>query len=712
MRKISEIPLPEEGASMLDWALYYAAQGLAVFPVYPKTKDRYYRYDDRLGRPTEKYPEGTPYSWKAQADTDLDRVRMYWTDHPNANIGCATGSRSGGLFNLDLDQEHINERADGTKTLVSDGWERLKKWERETGLKIPDGTWMSKTGRGGNQLFFKDESSLLTGRGGAADIFHDDSGCDTRGEGNCCILPPSIHPNGNRYEWEQSPDEYPLLPVDEAVKKYWSGSGASNQSGERKDIPRSFDELRNVKSGRHDALKSYLASVFAKNPRLPREALEAILKEANNALPVPIGTAADDDADEYEKTVLPLVQFLLNKESEKPHAPEVNDNAGGQGQGQAPALPIKLSNIEKKKPEWLVPGYIPLNAVTLIAADGGAGKTSIETSITAAVSTGTRPFLLGFPTVAEKERGETGSGANVLFLSGEDFAAYTLREKIEAAGGDGERVFIVDPTNPNIKQYCFGGDLLGKAIEEINPRLVVIDPLQSFLHEDVNMIARNQMRQAMIPVAKLAEEKNLSVLIAVHSNKRDAASGRNRVSDSSDIWDMARSVLMVGQTGEGNIRYISHEKSNWGALSKTALFRISKDGIVEFLRYEDKKDADYQCEKRTQRTQERDAPKRKDAEEFILDVLKDAEENILSAGDLKSMARDEGISDATYREARKVLEKNHQIKRQQEGRGKSKGVKVYYQLADGFNIHALELDPAADTPPDRPDTEGQLEEKP
>lgn len=66
-------------------AVAYAEEGVAIFPLTPGTK--------------------LPFAGSKgflDATTDLDQVKTWWTDHPDANIGIATG-RAAGLFVLDVD---------------------------------------------------------------------------------------------------------------------------------------------------------------------------------------------------------------------------------------------------------------------------------------------------------------------------------------------------------------------------------------------------------------------------------------------------------------------------------------------------------------------------------------------------------------------------------------------------------------------------------
>ena len=339
-------------------------------------------------------------------------------------------------------------------------------------------------------------------------------------------------------------------------------------------------------------------------------------------------------------------------------------------------LPKKLSEVVEKKVDWLIDGYIPRSGITILAADGGAGKTSTECAITAAVTSGCRPFLLGnVPRAFEHTYTEPG---NVLFLSGEDYAEFTLCKKIRSMGGDLDKVSIVDPSDGLIEKCKIGSDYLAKIVDVIKPDLVIIDPLQAFIERDVNMSMRNQMRQALQPINELASKYNFGVIIAVHSNKRDSVSGRNRVSDSSDIWDMARSVLMVGMANhEEETRYISHEKSNWSVLAQTVLFRIVENGCIEFNGYTDKRDVDFQREANQQRTQKRETPKTQEVKEFIVDLLKDG---VMVARDLQKAILDSGFSNATFLRARKELQDEKIITQYRRAEGQGRGTTIFWKL--------------------------------
>ena len=169
----------------LDAAIEYASKGMAVFPLKVRGKDPLTKHGVK------------------DATTNFNTIEKWWTKHPNANIGIACGAASGGLLVVDLD-----EKENGIS-----GSDSLHNWERENG-ELPE-TVRSITGKGGAHLLFridhaeKNKVNLL-------------EGVDIRSDNGYIVAPPSIHPNGNRYEWEYDPEEYEIAEADATVLKLLS----------------------------------------------------------------------------------------------------------------------------------------------------------------------------------------------------------------------------------------------------------------------------------------------------------------------------------------------------------------------------------------------------------------------------------------------------------------------------------------------------------
>lgn len=146
--------------------------------------------------------------------------------------------------------------------------------------------------------------------------------------------------------------------------------------------------------------------------------------------------------------------------------------------------------------------------------------------------------------------------------------------------------------------------------------------------------------------------------------KRQGVYGRNRIADSADVWDIARSVLITGTTKD-NMRYLSHEKSNYGEPGRTALYTI-EDGIAVFKEYCDKHDADFVKERDLSAYQ---APQRQNAEAFIMEFLKNGKK---PTAELDEAAKAAGISNATLRRAKEQLRNKKILGLKAEGYGQSK----------------------------------------
>lgn len=306
--------------------------------------------------------------------------------------------------------------------------------------------------------------------------------------------------------------------------------------------------------------------------------------------------------------------------------------------------------LDNSPVEWLIPQWIPKRGIVLLGADGGTGKTFVWISILSSLSKGESTFLRYDPDTTEK---------TVLCISGED-AENILRSRLEKAGAKLKNVLCI-AQDTETEEITFGSEFLEKIIEKYRPAIVVFDPLQSFIGSNVDMSRRNQMRQSLKPLAVLSSKYDMPVLIVMHTNKRDA-DGRNKLADSSDIWDIARAVLMCGFT-EDKERYISLEKSSYTdhIAVPTILFNL-EGGRVHFAGTSDKKMADYVAEKKAHTASEEPRPTLKaQCCNAILNILADHTDG-MDANELKAELIDSGYKDKTIRNAKEELIRSEFIK--------------------------------------------------
>ena len=213
------------------------------------------------------------------------------------------------------------------------------------------------------------------------------------------------------------------------------------------------------------------------------------------------------------------------------------------------------------------------------------------------------------------------------------------------------KIFFMDPSDDRFVDLNFNSDLLEGIIEEYKPDLVVFDPVQAFVPENLRMGDRNAMRKCFSPLMGFGEKYGTTSLVVVHANKQSGVWGRKRIADSSDIWDASRSVLMVGATPDEGIRYISHEKSNYGRLNDTVLFSLD-ECVPAFKCYSPKKDRDFIL---AEAREKNIRPVIEDAKEFIVATLNQHKQ--MEVSELDELAAVNSISKNALKDAKAALKK-------------------------------------------------------
>lgn len=326
-----------------------------------------------------------------------------------------------------------------------------------------------------------------------------------------------------------------------------------------------------------------------------------------------------------------------------------------------------LTEFELQKADWLVTGLIPKGAITTLSSDGGLGKTSAWVNLAAAISSGS-PSFLDTETVS-REPGK------VLFLSTEDSIRIVLKRRLQAAGANEANILAPDFSGDQsqlLRQLKFGSQALEQVIASLQPTLCIFDPLQAFVPQGCQMGDRAQMRDCLAPLITWGEKFGTTFLIICHTNKRDKASGRDRIADSADLWDISRSVLMMGWTPDDGIRYLSHEKSSYGEQQESILFTIDREGIIHTTGRTWKRDRDYRTG-----SDSKTPTKREDCRAWLVRYLEESggEDSMSNVYDA---AAEFDYSDATLRRAKESLAKENKLR-------------TYQKWVDGRNSWYMQL---------------------
>lgn len=610
-------------------AIEYAKMGLAVFPLVPRDK-----------KPL------TANGFK-DATKDINQIEYWWSLYPNANVGIATGEASGGIAVVDMDIDDDEDK---------DGYRTFMKWADDNYLILPD-TWLSITGRGGYHMIFKSTFPVKSKIGWLEAV-------DIKANGGYIVAPPSVHPNGRRYEWEDAPNETVLADTSDTDVEFIFNSvnvEESKSSGEPLKVPDVIPE------GHRDEMMFKLACKYQAMGMSDDAMLAALKAENQSRCQPPLSDKEIEkkiaQAQKYQKGESVTISNKSDTVSQKTYKGKGNRKNEEEITEFDLEMPTLLE-FEKKTKEWLIQGYIPKGCVTLLCSDGGIGKTSIWCDTLAALTTG-RTTLFD---KAVDNPFQTGTCREVMYFSKEDPTEEILKWKFESAEGDQSKVRCFGLDDVRINKIWYGSLLLEKLIEKYKPDICVFDTLQAFLPEGTDMAKRKDMRDALDPLNQMGAKYGTTFLMIMHTNK-SANSGRQRMADSSDIWDLGRSALMCGRTKNKDVCYMSHEKCNYGRLQKTILFSVNDDG-VRFEGTSAKRDAEYIAEGATLSMHE--SPKQDEAKEFILNLLNNTDGGKIEINELISSSIAAGISKHVLEDARASLVKDKIIERKSYGFGSEK----------------------------------------
>jgi hypothetical protein len=480
-------------------------------------------------------------SWQEfqQRRATPEEIRVWWEKWPQANVGIVTGAVSG-IIVLDVDGK--------------EGEEALK----ANRLALPI-TWAARTGGGGWHYFFKHPGGVVL------NFVRRLPGIDLRGDGGYIVAPPSLHPSGRRYTWAITPGQAELAePPDWLMELIeTTKSGRLEPEEWERDL---YEGERNTELTRR------AGSLLARG--IPAaEVLTMLLawNEKHCKPPLP------------EREVANIVASIAKREAQKPHKTETTGTGNGTGKKVIRPIVTCLADVEGEEVEWLWYPFIPLGKLTILEGDPGTGKTWLALQIAANVSTG-NPF----PSPDGVPRGWRTPG-NVVYLTGEDGLADTLKPRLERLGADTSRIFVVEgwaSIDPETGEESQGTvtlqhlPILRQVLEEIRPQLLVIDPIQAYLGMGVDMHKANEVRPVLTGIAKLAEEFQVAVLLIRHLAKAQQNKAIYKGLGSIDFTAAARSVLLVGlHPDDERKRIVAQSKNSLAPKGNSMAFEITEEGF-------------------------------------------------------------------------------------------------------------------------------------
>ena len=268
---------------------------------------------------------------------------------------------------------------------------------------------------------------------------------------------------------------------------------------------------------------------------------------------------------------------------------------------------VKASEIEPKEVKWLWYPYIPVGKVTLLQGDPGDGKSKLMLSIAALLSKGEPlPF--------------TETEENLIFIK------------------EGE------------KSLSFGDNRIREAIEMYHAKLLILDPMSSYIGESCSMNNANETRAEFNHLIAVAKDTGCAIVIIAHMNKMRDTNPLYRTNGSIDIAGAARSILAITRTPNKEApteRYLVQVKSNLAPTGSAILFEVSEKGVDFISEMEMTAEEAFQSlAPKIGRPNDKEVK----AKAFLIEMLKDGE---MLSSDCEEKLEAAGFRKSTIKKAKK-----------------------------------------------------------
>jgi len=238
-----------------------------------------------------------------------------------------------------------------------------------------------------------------------------------------------------------------------------------------------------------------------------------------------------------------------------------------------------LATLKMRPIRWLVPDYLPLGKLVLIAGDGGHGKSALTLYLAARLSVGAACFGLTY---------EPGGPCDVLLVTCEDDTEDTILPRLLAMGADLSHIHRVDGIrNPNGKPAPFSlahYESMGRTLRE-NPniRAIIIDPAGAFVgRTGIDDHKDSELRALLGPMTDLAATTQVTMLLVKHLNRNVKVEAVHRVMGSAGYVNTVRMAYIVApDKDDKNKRHFLPIKSNITRQTRGLVFDLADLSLEE-----------------------------------------------------------------------------------------------------------------------------------
>ena len=241
-----------------------------------------------------------------------------------------------------------------------------------------------------------------------------------------------------------------------------------------------------------------------------------------------------------------------------------------------PARRLILTPASQIEPEpvtwaWEDDGYgrIPAGSLGLFAGREGTGKSSFLIWKAAQVTRGELPGAF------------KGTPRAVIYVAVEDSWKHTIVPRLMAAGADRDLVYRaeVQTTEGATVSLSLPVDngMLEDAITSHGVALVALDPLMSAISDRLDTHVNREVRQALDPLARLADRTGAVFAGIAHFNKSSGTDASSLITASGAFKDVARFIFAFATDDDDGAKVITQTKNSLGMSDLPSLaYRITE----------------------------------------------------------------------------------------------------------------------------------------
>ena len=230
-------------------------------------------------------------------------------------------------------------------------------------------------------------------------------------------------------------------------------------------------------------------------------------------------------------------------------------SGSGKTKERKSATPVQLGNVEKKTTQRVSTGIEELNRVL------GGGL--VEGSL---ILLGGEPGI-GKSTLILQICDKVKVNGKILYVSGEE-SAEQIKLRADRLNINNENIMFLAETDI---------DLVQGAIDDLDPKLVIIDSVQTMYSDEITSApgSVSQVREITARIMKMCKENSITTIIIGHVTKDGNIAGP-RV-----LEHMVDTVLYLEGERYFSYRMLRGVKNRFGSTNEIGMFEMQNEGMIE-----------------------------------------------------------------------------------------------------------------------------------